>query len=249
MLAGTPVTLDHVFFFVMILVSPFVDLFWLYPWLTRATAAGVPGARRWAYLVGILGQWMGTACVIALWVAYARPWTALRLGAGSPLGLGIGLALAAAFIALLGLQRRALFARPERLDLVLRQIGNAGPLLPRTPGELRGFMLLSITAGICEELIYRGFAIWYLSAWTGLAGAVAVSSILFGAGHLYLDRRSAIKAGIVGAVMAGIVILSGSLWPAMLLHAAIDMNSGSLTFRALTRAREGSPGPGLPAVA
>jgi membrane protease YdiL (CAAX protease family) len=247
--AGTPVTLDHVFFFLMIAVSPLVDLFWLYPWLRRASAAGVPGVRSRAYFWAILGQWVGTACVLALWVGHARPWIALRLGAGSPLGLGIGLALVTACVVLLGLQRRAIFAKPERLDIVLRQIGNAGPLLPRTPGELGGFMLLSITAGICEELLYRGYVIWYLNAWTGLAGAVVISSILFGAGHLYLDRRSALKAGIVGAVMAGIVILSGSLWPAMILHAAIDMNSGSLTFRALTRAREGNPGPGLPAAA
>jgi membrane protease YdiL (CAAX protease family) len=240
-----PATLDHVFFFLMILVSPLVDLFWFYPWLTRATAAGVPGARRKAYVWGVLGQWVGTACVAALWIGHGRPWSALRFGAGPPLRFGIGLALAAAILVLLGLQRRAIFARPERLDIVLRQVGSAKPLLPHAPEERRGFMLLSISAGICEELLYRGYVMWYLSAWTGLAGAVAVSSILFGAGHLYLDRRSAVRAGIVGAVMAGIVLLSGSLWPAMLVHAAVDMNSGSLAFHALKRARERNPEPGL----
>ena len=50
---------------------------------------------------------------------------------------------------------------------MLRQIGAARPLLPHTPGELRGFNLLSITAGICEEVLYRSYIWWYVAVWTG----------------------------------------------------------------------------------
>ena len=237
------VTFDHVLFVLFALVSPVVDKVWLFPWLTRATEAGVPGARARAYLIGILGQWIPVGVVLAFWVSRERPLTALWLGLGSPLGLGIGLALAAVVLGLLWLQRRAIFARPERFDLVLRQVGSARPLLPHTPGELRGFKLLSITAGICEEVMCRGYIWWYLAVWTGPWAGAALSSVLFGAGHLYMDRKAAVKAGIVGAVMAGIVLGCGSLWPAMIIHAAIDINSGSLAFHALRRSQGGSPEP------
>jgi uncharacterized protein len=237
--------LDHVLFVLIALVSPVVDKVWLYPWLTRATEAGVPGVRPRAYLVGILGQWVPVGVVLALWASRARPWTVLGFGLGTPLRLGIGLALAGAIVVLLRLQHRALMARPEKLALVLRQVGSARPLLPHTPGELRGFKLLSITAGVCEELMYRGYIWWYLAVWTGPWAAAAISSVLFGAGHLYLDRKAAVRAGIVGAVMAGIVLGCGSLWPAMLIHAAIDINSGSLVFHALRRSQGGSPEPGV----
>jgi membrane protease YdiL (CAAX protease family) len=240
---------DHVLFVLIALVSPVVDYFWLYPWLTRASEAGVPGVRPRAYLLGILGQWVPVGVVLALWASRARPFTVLGFGIGSPLRLGIGLALAGAVVGLLRLQRRAIFARPERFELVLRQVGSARPLLPHTRGELRGFKLLSITAGICEEIMYRGYIWWYVAVWTGPVAAAAISSILFGAGHLYLDRKSAVRAGIVGAVMAGIVLGCGSLWPAMILHAAIDINSGSLAFHALRRAQGGSPETGIPAAA
>jgi uncharacterized protein len=239
------VALDHVLFVLIALVSPILDKAWLYPWLTRATEAGVPGARPRAYLVGILGQWIPVGAVLALWVSRGRPLTVLGLGLGSPLGLGIGLALAGAVIVLLALQHRALLARPERLAAVLPQVSSARPLLPHTPGELRGFKLLSITAGICEELMYRGYIWWYLAVWTGPWAGAALSSILFGAGHLYMDRKAAVRAGAVGAVMAGIVLGCGSLWPAMIIHAAIDINSGSLAFHALRRSQGGSPEPGV----
>jgi CAAX protease family protein len=243
------VTFDHVLFVLIALVSPVVDKVWLYPWLTRATEAGVPGARARAYLIGILGQWIPVGVVLAFWVSRGRPLTVLGLGLGSPLGLGIGLALAAAVLVLLGLQHRTLMARPEKLALVLPQVTSARPLIPHTPGELRGFKLLSITAGVCEELMYRGYIWRYLAVWTGPWTAAAISSILFGAGHLYMDRKAAVRAGIVGAVMAGIVLGCGSLWPAMLIHAAIDINSGSLTFHALRRSQGGSPEPGVAAAA
>jgi membrane protease YdiL (CAAX protease family) len=246
--SGPHFMLDHVLFVFLALVSPVVDYFWLYPRLIRASAAGVPGVRPRAYFFGILGQWVSTGLVLALWASRDRPWAGLGLATGSPPRLGIGLALAGIIIGLLWLQRRAVFAKPERLDLVLRQVGAARPLLPHTPGELRGFKLLSITAGICEELVYRGFIWWYVAAWAGPFLGAAISSVLFGAGHLYLDRKSAVKAGIVGAVMAAIVLACGSLWPAMIIHAAVDINSGGLAFRALRRERDRNP-EGLPAAA
>lgn len=246
---GPHVTLDHVLFVVLVFVAPLVDYFWTYPRLVRASAAGVPGARPRAYRAGILTQWGLTACLFALWAERGRPWAALGLALGSPLRLGIGLAVAAAVIGLLVIQRRAIFARPELLEVVLRQVGSARPLLPHTAGEQRGFRLLSITAGICEEVLFRGFVLWYVCVWTGPALAVAISSVLFGAAHLYLDGRSALRAGIVGAVMAVLVLASGSLWPAMILHAAIDLNSGDLAFRALGAIQAGDPDPGVPAEA
>ena len=100
-------------------------------------------------------------------------------------------------------------------------------------------------AKMTTHKVYYGTYDWYLAVWTGPWAAAAVSSVLFGAGHLYLDRKAAVRAGIVGAVMAGIVLGCGSLWPAMIIHAAIDINSGSLTFHALKQAQGGSPEPGV----
>ena len=109
----------------------------------------------------------------------------------------------------------------------------AEPLLPHTSGERRLFWLVSLTAGVCEEVFFRGFLIWFLSAWMGLVLAVLVSSAIFGAGHIYMGWAQAPKTALVGLVLAFVALGSASLVPAMLLHAALDWNSGELGYRVI----------------
>jgi membrane protease YdiL (CAAX protease family) len=230
---------------VLVFVSPVLEWLWLYPRFMRATKAGTPGARPRYYLTGILMEWILVACVVALWASNARPWAMLGLGLGTPWRLAIGLALAALYLALAGRQRRAIIARPDGMELMRRQFAKGGAeLVPRTPGERRVFGVLSITAGICEELLYRGFVMWYVGHWTGVAVAVVISSILFGFAHVYLGWPHVIRTTIVGVVFALIVIGTGSLWPAMIMHAAMDLLAGDLGFRALGEHRPEGADPG-----
>ncbi len=48
-------------------------------------------------------------------------------------------------------------------------------LLPHSRDELRWFTALSVTAGVCEELLYRGFLFWVLKAYVGVARAYSDS--------------------------------------------------------------------------
>ena len=230
--------LDHLLFAVIAVISPVVDRLWVYPRLKRATEAGAPGARSRFYLAGMLTQWMLTACVLALWVAQGRAWSGLWMGPSSAKGAAIGLGIVVAVLGLLLVQRRAFLGLANRLDVLRRQVGPAMSLLPHTRPELSGFRALAVTAGICEEVLFRGYVFWYLAMWLSTGWSIVVSSILFGFAHVYLDRRSAVRAGIVGAVMALVVWLTGALWWAMILHAAIDLNSGDISFRALTEEPE-----------
>lgn len=108
-------------------------------------------------------------------------------------------------------------------------------------------MVLSITAGICEEVLFRGFVPGYLVGWTGPILAIAISCVLFGFAHVYLGAQQVLRTSVVGALLAGIVVASGSLWPAMIVHATLDLNSGDLGFHALSRVRDGRLDPGSPA--
>jgi membrane protease YdiL (CAAX protease family) len=101
-----------------------------------------------------------------------------------------------------------------------------GALLPRTEGERRLFAALAVTAGICEEVLFRGFLLFYLQeVFPGLevAGAVAVSSIVFGLAHLYQGAVGTLMTGLFGAAMAILYVVSGSLVLPILLHALLDL--------------------------
>jgi membrane protease YdiL (CAAX protease family) len=104
--------------------------------------------------------------------------------------------------------------------------------VPRNAGERRSFIALAITAGVCEELLYRGFLLWYLAPFAGLAGAVAVGTLVFGLAHAYQGPRNAGRAAIAGLAHWGIYLATGSIVPGMVLHAAIDLDSMALLGRA-----------------
>ena len=114
-------------------------------------------------------------------------------------------------------------------------------LIPVTALEKFSFSALSLTAGFAEELVFRGFLLWALTqASASVALAVVVSSILFGVMHAYQDVAGAGRAAILGAVLAAPVVATGSVVPAMLAHAAIDLTSGLVLARWLIGpAREG----------
>jgi membrane protease YdiL (CAAX protease family) len=206
---------------------------WRYPRFLRAEAAGVAGARLRYYAVEIASLWPLAVGVIALWSVTRRPWSALLLGGSPPWRLALGWALAGAFVWLNLAQRRAVLARPARLARILRTLGRIQPLLPRTRGDLAGFAALSLTAGICEELLFRGFVLWYATQWTGPVGGFLISSASFGLMHTYLGLRQVPRTAIIGVLFYVVAMTAGSLLPAMVCHAVTDLVSGDLGYRAL----------------
>ena len=100
-------------------------------------------------------------------------------------------------------------------------------LIPITRLEKVAYSALALTAGFAEELVFRGFLLWaLLQASASVAVAVVVSSVLFGVLHAYQDMAGAARAAILGAVLAAPVVATGSVVPAMIAHAALDLASG-----------------------
>lgn len=228
----TPGLLDYIVLAV-ILIEP---IFWLWYWprCVRAIRARVAGARERMYRKVATVVWLATLYVLAIWIAKGRPWGTLRLGFSGPLRSGIGFSVAAIIIALLVLQGRKVgktLTRPKAAAQLRERLAFADALMPETDGERRGFWFLSLTAGICEEILFRGFLIWLITAWLGLVAAVILSSIVFGCAHIYLGVAQVPRTAIVGLVLALIAVAAGSLWPAMAIHAAVDLSSGEIGFR------------------
>ncbi len=100
-------------------------------------------------------------------------------------------------------------------------------LVPHSALEKLAFTSLALTAGFAEELVFRGFLLWALTVASGsVTLAVVLSSVVFGMLHAYQDAGGAARAAILGAVLAAPVVATGSVIPAMIAHAAIDMTSG-----------------------
>lgn len=223
---------DHALFAFLLLI-PLLEWKWSWPRYLARLAADPLNARRDHYRRLLIGEWVPTGVLLAMWATMHRSWADLRLTGDTPLRLILGLLYVAALIVLLVFQRRALLGRPDRRARVRKALAYGEPLMPHTAEERRLFWAVSATAGICEELFFRGFLTWYFLAWMGPVPAVILASLLFGAGHVYLGVAQVPKTALIGLILAIVVSLTGSLWPAMLLHAAVDWNSGELGFRLL----------------
>jgi membrane protease YdiL (CAAX protease family) len=112
-------------------------------------------------------------------------------------------------------------------DRQLRQLVKmAGAMLPLSTRERWWFVALSFGAGISEEMLTRGFVIFYL--WQHLPGQDVTwmawgSGLVFGVCHLYQGWRHVIFYTILGAGLAWFYMITGSLVGPMIVHAAMDL--------------------------
>lgn len=232
--------LDQVLVVCITILLPIHDILFWYPRLLRAAPQGVQRARRQAYLETVVIEWTLVAATVALWAYRGRPWADLGVGLRMGWGFWLALALAALAIVLASWQRLSLVRSqdPEVEAAVLQQIEKVRPLMPQHRADLGPFTLVALTAGICEETLFRGFVIWYLLALTPNVVAWVVGAALFGMAHAYQGSRGVLQTGLVGLGLVILYVLSGSLWIPMVVHAFLDVNSGLLAYAFLRRGRE-----------
>ena len=96
------------------------------------------------------------------------------------------------------------------------------------PQELFGkilWVLMSFTAGFCEETVFRGYLMTRIrlvgnfSSWTV---PVLISSLLFGIPHLYQGFAGVVVISILGAIFSISYIYYKSIWPAIIAHFFLD---------------------------
>lgn len=105
------------------------------------------------------------------------------------------------------------------------------------------FSMVAVTAGICEEALFRGFLLWYLGSLVPLIPALVLGAVLFGMAHAYQGTKGVIQTGTVGLGLVLLYKISGSLWVPMVVHIFVDLNSGLLAYSFLRRERENVPPP------
>jgi membrane protease YdiL (CAAX protease family) len=185
-------------------------------------------------------QWLAAA--ITAWRAWARGLTFEELGLvvhGRLRILFAAIVGAAALGALQWFNLRRLGGTPGKARDFMQAL--AERILPQSRIELLPFLALAVTAGICEEFLYRGFAMAALTrAGLPVWGVVLVSSILFGLAHLYQGRGGLVSTLVIGTVF-GTARAAYDGWAAVALwHMAVDAVAGAAGPRYLlqTEARE-----------
>jgi membrane protease YdiL (CAAX protease family) len=108
-------------------------------------------------------------------------------------------------------------------------LGRNVSMLPHRGIELTLWIALSVTAGICEEAIFRGYLQRQFMALTKSAPAgICFSAAAFGAVHAYQGFRMVILICLYGAMFGILAYWRGSVRPGMIAHAWQDSLNGVL---------------------
>lgn len=225
-----PATFVTIYAVVIACAFPFADLAQMRK-LQRQTSAS---ARLATYRFVVIFLW--SAAAIAVWLASPQ---SVFMVPRSPADFGWlyahawALDLAILLTAVILIFSLAPGVQCIRSKAVRNKVATAMQpmrfLLPVSKTERHWWAAVSISAGICEELIYRGFLLDYLRGHLavgpqlGLTAALLLSSIAFGTAHLYQGGAGILRATVGGLVLGTLAIVTGSLLVPIICHALLDL--------------------------
>jgi len=203
------------------------------PWRGRARLRGLLAKpplgtveKLVLYASTIAFQWITLAAVA--WRALARGLTPVDLGlehqrTAEIIVAGLLGAAALGSFQWFNLRRLARMTgpTPERMRKLAERI------LPTKTVELLPYCALAVTAGVCEEFLYRGFAMAALERTAVPVWLVVIlTAVLFGLAHAYQGRSGILATGLMGILFGMGRLAFGSLAPMMVWHAAVDLVAG-----------------------
>jgi len=136
--------------------------------------------------------------------------------------VGLGLAFWAAWTAAASVLARVVGQDPKSVEA----------LLPRDLPESVAWVLLSLSAGFCEEVVFRGYFQTQLRAlWGHAVPAIIGQAVIFGIAHGYQGLRHVVVIAVFGALFGLLAHWRRSLVPGITAHAWTDIVAGLIARR------------------
>ena len=131
---------------------------------------------------------------------------------------------------------RSIQSNEELRDEIRNKFESFKDILPVTKNEMLIFTLIvSVSAGICEELLFRAYLYTFLDSHIGMVAAIFLSSVIFGLWHIYLGWQEVIRTSVMGALFCGIYIFTGNIILPILVHIFVDVYSGLMCYFAMRK--------------
>jgi uncharacterized protein len=223
---------DHIYALLFGLIIPFVSGY-------RSAAAFQDIAfdsstKKRLYRANSLSIGFSAMLIVGIWLIYQRPLSAL--GFNLPRSVSNwALALTGLFLVLyIADIISSLYPSSSRTETIEHWENNT-PFLPTKPGELPMYFVMCVSAGLFEEIIYRGFFITYaekLFASYNYPGmwAVTLPAMVFSIAHIYQGHKAVFKILLLSFLFGLIYYLTRSLLIVVILHFLVDWVGGLLNY-------------------
>jgi membrane protease YdiL (CAAX protease family) len=192
--------------------------------------------KKQIYLSGSLSLFIMGAVIIITWLLFKRPHG--DLGFTRPIQPEKWWWLVMLFILLYIADSFYSTHSAEMRQQSIERWKKRTPFLPTKNKELPLYFLMCFSAGVFEEVVYRGYLVTYcnyLFAGNAYAEFIAVLApgAAFSIAHYYQGARAVMKIFVLSALFGFIFIYSGSLLVVMLLHMSVDAAGGLLSVKFL----------------
>ncbi len=138
---------------------------------------------------------------------------------------GIAVGTAGVVIARLRSNRRRVAPAASPARWWSKLMPDFSALIPASTHERLLWAAVAVSAGVCEEIVFRGWLLATLHGGLHLDGTalIVIAAALFGLAHSYQGPAGVLLTGLVGAVFCGLYVATGSLLAPILLHVLIDL--------------------------
>ena len=149
-------------------------------------------------------------------VVFAAVWTGIPFPVALPVSFLVLAMIGGGVVA-------GLIARVRRREPMT--LGDVSNVVPRRVGDLGWGVLVSMVAGVGEELYFRlALPLVLLLLGMGAIWAFAASALLFGWAHRYQGVLGIGATAVIALLFTATYLLTGQLWVAIVLHVALDLN-------------------------
>ena len=220
---------DHALFFLTAVVIPFISV------MARPLPDSIneesadyqvlPPKKHLYYQNGLV-LIIGALLVLTAWNAANRKWSAIGFD-----WIQMNAVVVVSAMILCAFYLVDLFHSFYHKGATQEKLKDLQQILPLNWKEYRHYIFLALAAGICEEIVFRGFLINYLNTllvdldYSNMY-AIAIPAVTFGFSHWYQGKSAVLKIMFISLLFGVIFVWSGSLYLIMVIHVAIDLLSG-----------------------
>ena len=190
--------------------------------------------KKHLYLTNSISLFLMALVILVVWFLYKRPLAELGFKQVSNISSWWGLVFV--FILLYLIDTIKAIVSKEKIEEKFKAQISKTPFMPTKKAELPLYFLMCFSAGVFEEIIFRGFLVTYcyflfFEFVNGDQWAVILPAFVFSIAHYYQGGKAVVKIFILSLLFGFIFLWSGSLIVVMILHFTVDAIGGLLTMK------------------
>ena len=169
-----------------------------------------------------------------VWGLYLRPYSQLGFATPASLGKTVQWWMIGLFVVIYVMDMIHSIYGSTELEQTISRLEEQTPFMPTKIVELPAYIIMCISAGVFEEIVFRGYMItFFKTILTGIPSvavwAVMTPAIIFSLAHYYQGPKAVFKILVLSLLFGMIFWHSGSLYAVIILHFLVDFVSGLLS--------------------